>query len=284
MKKFTVGGVPEHFNLPWHMCIEEQKFSKQNIDLTWKDFPGGTGAMCQALRNKEIDIAIILTEGIIKDCIEGNPSKIVQTYIQSPLIWGIHVDANSQFEHLNELENKTAAISRFGSGSHLMAYINAENNNWKPENLDFKVVKNLDGAIESLANQTSDYFMWEHFTTKPLVDSGVFRHIADCPTPWPCFVIAVREDVLTNCENDIKTILSIINKQTKSFKNHPAIDTILSKRYQQKLSDIQKWLTLTLWSQSTLSPHILNEIQEKLIKLNIISSTVPPKDLLHTFD
>ena len=30
--------------------------------------------------------------------------------------------------------------------------------------------------------------------TKPLVDNGIFRRIADCPTPWPCFVIAVRDN------------------------------------------------------------------------------------------
>ena len=36
--------------------------------------------------------------------------------------------------------------------------------------------------------------MWEKFTTKPLVDTNTFRHIGDCPSPWPCFVIAVREE------------------------------------------------------------------------------------------
>jgi hypothetical protein len=40
--------------------------------------------------------------------------------------------------------------------------------------------------------------MWERFMTKPLVDKGIFRRIADCPTPWPCFVIAVRDEVLEN--------------------------------------------------------------------------------------
>ena len=35
----------------------------------------------------ETDIAVILTEGIIKDIAAGNPSKIVQVYVQSPLIW-----------------------------------------------------------------------------------------------------------------------------------------------------------------------------------------------------
>jgi hypothetical protein len=37
----------------------------------------------------ETDIAIILTEGIVKDIVAGNDSKIVQVYVESPLIWGI---------------------------------------------------------------------------------------------------------------------------------------------------------------------------------------------------
>ena len=43
---------------------------------------------------------LFLTEGIIKDIIAGNPSKIVQTFVQSPLIWGIHVAANSNYKLL----------------------------------------------------------------------------------------------------------------------------------------------------------------------------------------
>ncbi len=46
------------------------------------------------LREGETDIAVILSEGIVKDIAAGNDASIVQVYVQSPLIWGIHVDAN----------------------------------------------------------------------------------------------------------------------------------------------------------------------------------------------
>ncbi len=54
MEQIILGGVPEHFNLPWHMGIEKGKFSKKGVDLKWLDFPDGTGAMCQALRDKKL--------------------------------------------------------------------------------------------------------------------------------------------------------------------------------------------------------------------------------------
>jgi hypothetical protein len=40
------------------------------------------------------------------------------------------------------------------------------------------------------------------FMTKPLVDKGIFRRIGDCPTPWPCFVIAVRDEILEKYPED----------------------------------------------------------------------------------
>jgi actin-like ATPase involved in cell morphogenesis len=43
--------------------------------LQWTDVPEGTGKMCQMLRDGETDIAVILTEGIVKDITAGNPSK-----------------------------------------------------------------------------------------------------------------------------------------------------------------------------------------------------------------
>ena len=30
MKTIRIGGVPEHFNLPWHLAMEEGNFEKEN--------------------------------------------------------------------------------------------------------------------------------------------------------------------------------------------------------------------------------------------------------------
>lgn len=270
MKTIKIAGVPEHFNLPWHLCIENEEFEAQNIDLQWTDVPEGTGKLCQMLRNGETDIAVILTEGIIKDIVSGNPSKIVQVYVQSPLIWGIHVGAASKYKTLSDLQGTKAAISRIGSGSQLMAYVNAHNQGWKTENLQFEIINTIDGAVEALTAGMVDYFMWERFMTKPLVDKGIFRRIGDCPTPWPCFVIAVRNEVLETQPEIIKTILEIINQTTEEFKDIPSIDKTLSSRYNQKIEDIQEWLSLTEWSQKSLDNKTLNNVQNQLLELSII--------------
>lgn len=270
MKTIRIAGVPEHFNLPWHLCIENNEFLEFGVDLQWTDVPEGTGKLCQMLRDNETDIAVVLTEGIVKDIISGNPSKIVQVYVESPLIWGVHVHANSAYFNFSDLENKKAAISRVGSGSQLMAYVNAKNNNWDTSNLNFEIVHTIDGAVEALTNKKADYFMWERFMTKPLVDKGIFRRIGDCPTPWPCFVIVVREDFLKKHKNAVSQILEIINNMTLQFKNIPSIDEILATRFNQKKEDIRDWLSITEWSQKQISKEMLINVQNELFDLAII--------------
>ncbi len=281
MKTVNIGGVPEHFNLAWYLTLKNGEYKTEDINLRWKDFPGGTGAMSEALRSGEIDIAVILTEGIVKAIAEGNPSKIVQTFVETPLIWGIHVADGSEFKSVEDLKGKRCAISRYGSGSHLMAYINAENHGWDLEtDLKFEVIQDLDGAVKALSNGDADYFMWEKFMTKPIVDSGVFRRIANCPTPWPCFVIAVRNEFFEAHETVVKSILKVINNTTLDFKEIPSIDRMIANRYQLQLEDVQEWLTLTEWSQTNLDEATVKKVQQKLMKLDILSEQKPYADIV----
>ena len=274
MSTIKIIGVPEHFNFPWQLCIENGDFKSVNIDLHWINIPEGTGKMCQMLRNGDADMAIILTEGITKDIVAGNDCSIVQVYVKSPLVWGIHVASHSKYQTVSDLEKGKIAISRLGSGSQLMAFVNAKKQGWKTDNLEFEIVNTIDGAVESLTSGESDYFMWEKFMTKPLVDDGIFRKLGDCPTPWPCFVIAVRNEIFEKYSKTIRIILDIINKKTSEFKKIQNIDKILAKRYNLKIEDIQEWLSITEWSQENLNENKLNKIQNQLFDLKIIDKKI----------
>ena len=275
MKTIKIAGVPEHFNLPWHLCIEDGEFNAVGIDLQWTDVPEGTGKMCQMLRSGETDIAVVLTEGIVKDITEGNSAKIVQIYVQSPLIWGIHVGNDSSHHNVSELKNKKVAISRMGSGSHLMSLVNAANQLWKPEDLQFEIVNTIDGAVDSLTKGKADYFMWERFMTQPLVDQKVFRRIGECPTPWPCFVIAVRNELLESDPKLIQQILDIINTTTSEFKEIPSIDRTLAQKYNLEIAAVQEWLSITRWSQQQLKKEMLDKILKALFEMQLVSNSLP---------
>ena len=272
MKTVRIGGVPEHFNYAWYIGLKKNAFKAQGIDLRWVDCPGGTGQMTEALKQNSIDMGVVLTDGIVKAISDGISSKIVQTFVESPLIWGVHVATGSNYTKASELKNTQAAISRMGSGSHLMAYLQAQKLGWNTtRELHFKIIKNLEGGVKALRERKADYFLWEKYTTKPFVDSGVFRRIGEFPTPWPCFVIAATDSFIKNETLTLKSILETINYITKEFKNIEDIDKILSKRYGQKRKDVQSWFAQTEWSQKNIRDETLKNVQNKLLELKLIS-------------
>ncbi len=280
MIKVSIAGVPEHFNLPWHMAIDDGAFEARGIDLQWTDIPEGTGKMSQWLREGKTDLAIVLTEGIIKSIADGNRAVIAQEYVASPLLWGIHVHTDSVFTEISQLEQAVAGISREGSGSQLMAWIHALQQGWDPAGIRFEIVHTLEGAIKTLTQGNADYFMWEYFTTKPLVDQGLFRYLGNCPTPWPCFVIAVSESFYSENRGVLRHIMEVINSYTEEFRDIPSIDRTLANRYGQKLEDVRHWLSRTRWSQSELESHVVDSVQNTLLDLNLIQNRSAPGDYL----
>ncbi|WCM42727.1 substrate-binding domain-containing protein [Flavobacterium sp. CBA20B-1] len=271
MKTVRIVGVPEHFNFPWQLSIDEGMFNEIGIDLQWTDIPEGTGKMCKMLRKNETDLAVILTEGILKDIANGNESVILQTYVQSPLQWGIHVNAKSNYHTVDDLYGKKAAISRYGSGSELMTYVNAANQKWSFDSLSFEIINTLSGAVEALTNNTADYFMWDRFMTQPIVYQGVFRRIGVCPTPWPCFMIVARKDFYNQNKALVNNLIETINQTTAEFKMIPSIDKTLASVFNQKLEDIQQWLQITKWSQKKPTETQFNQIIADLIQFKIIN-------------
>ncbi|MFN3404216.1 MAG: substrate-binding domain-containing protein [Cytophagaceae bacterium] len=268
--KIRIGGVPEHFNYPWHMAMEGGDFTGNNLNIEWNDYPGGTGAMCKDLRENNLDMAVVLTEGIIADIHKGNPSKILQVYVSSPLIWGIHVPAHSDVKSMDEIKNKRYAISRPGSGSHLMAMVHANTKGWKVENLNFVTINNLDGARKAFKENQADVFFWEKFTTKPFVDNGEFRRVGEFPTPWPCFVIAVREEFFNQHKNEVDLTLSIVNKKAEELKNRSDNYLVIARRYGLEENDAKEWFGSVEWNSVIDNNSLIKNVKDRLIAFKII--------------
>lgn len=225
--RLRVAGVPEHFNSPWRSETTVRKLEDAGIELEWSDFPGGTGAMCSALGDESTDVALLLTEGAVVYAAEHPDIALCGVYVNSPLVWGVHVGSqSSSFQDLNDLtqENTKFAISRFGSGSHLMAFVLAQSLGWDLEKgLQFEVVDTLAGARNALPKDGALVFMWEKFMTAPFVETGEFRRIGVCPTPWPCFVVAARRCVLdlktSTGESVLNKSLDVVRDACVEFKN-----------------------------------------------------------------
>ncbi|MCS6794644.1 MAG: substrate-binding domain-containing protein [Raineya sp.] len=285
MIELKIGGVPEHFNLPWQLAIEEGLFEKAGIHLQWIDHAGGTGSMTKALREGELDLAICLTEGIVADIVKGNGSKIVKIYVKSPLTWGLYVKKDSPFAKVADLENQRIGISRWGSGSHLMAFVKARQLGWNTENLQFVPLKNLEGIREAIAAGQAEWFMWEKVMTEPYVSNGELRLVDTCVTPWSCFVIAVREEILQKYLPFVQKIAEIINHYVQDFKQRPRIIELLAERYQIDLEDTAHWLHQTHWATDNLVPaEMIEQVQQTLLELKIIEQKKRYPEIVQVLD
>lgn len=280
MDVLRIGGVPEHFNLPWHLGIENEIFENAGIKIEWTTFKGGTGQMTKALRNDEVDICVVLTEGIVADIINGNPSKIISKYLNTPLIWGVFSGIDNPINYYGEIYTRQYAISRFGSGSHLMPIVDALYKGKTIQQEQFEVIKNLDGALASLAKNETDVFYWEKYTTKPYVDKGILKCLGEFVTPWPCFMLAATDKVIEKKPDAIQKLLKTLFFITKQFMS--SVDGIdqVSTRYEQQLEDVRNWFHSTEWSTNDeVSPKMLENVIYTLKKSGIIDTKVAPENL-----
>src|SRR5690554_1006573 len=101
-------------------------------------------------------------------------------------MWGIFVRPDSTIQSVSDLKGKTIGISRYGSGSHLMSYVLADQQEWRVDDgdLTFEVVHNIQGLREGIKEKKIDAFLWENFMTKPHVDSGELRKVTTLKIDW----------------------------------------------------------------------------------------------------
>ena len=286
MKQIRITGVPEHFNFPWQQLVKEQPFMVDQVELLWKDEPRGSGAMNNAIRNGSTDLAIVLTESFLKDKVDGNSGKIIGYHVKSPLVWGIHVPANAGVQLLNDLKTSPFLISRMGSGSHLMSFLLAKREGWKPQDLNFEIINNLNGAIASFKDNKVKAFLWEKYTTKPLVDQGLFKIIGEIPTPWPCFVIVASEnmikhqsDLLQKIQKEIYKINNKISGDKESFVEP------LSKAYSLAEKDVRDWIRQTTWAtDSEVSSQEITTTLDALMSLGLIDKKMSITEIIQDFN
>jgi ABC-type nitrate/sulfonate/bicarbonate transport system substrate-binding protein len=282
MKTIKLGGVPEYFNLPIYSAVEKGIFSELGMDVVWQDIKEGTGAMVKYLEDGTLDMAIVLTEGTVKSIVEGVNISIVKPYVESPLVWGVHVPAHSAIKSFADLTDKKIAISRKNSGSHLMAFLLSEQLGWKIADENFVIVNNLDGARASFESQESNIFLWEKFTTHPYVNNGEFRRIAEIPTPWPCFMLVVNNDFADKNRTEIQKVVSVIGESVAQFQQNENLSTIIAQRFGLEKDKTDQIVKELRWASNELTGHdeMLDQVQQTLLKLGVLNTTINPSDFV----
>jgi ABC-type nitrate/sulfonate/bicarbonate transport system substrate-binding protein len=267
-----IGGVPEHFNTPWvDVCADAP-------DLRWEPFPGGSGAMRAALEGGALEACLLLTEAAVAHRAAGSDAAIVATWVEQPLVWGIHVHAWSRYQTPDDLAGEPFAISRFGSGSHLMAFVEAHERGWLQTERDagrdlrFEVVGDLQGARVALQEGRAAAFLWEVLTSKALVTAGEWRLIGTRAAPWPAFVLVARRDVATAHGDRLRAAFDAAVARAAEMRADPMrAAPHIARRWGLQVEDIDAWLATFRWdARYGVDPDALGRAEAMLRGLGAI--------------
>lgn len=259
MKKCKLAGVPELFCAPINYALQQKKFAAHQIALDFIEYGEGTGAMCRDLSLKKIDMAITLTEGIIKYQQHDPSVHIISQYVDTPLLWGIYVQKNSDFTSVHDLKNCRFAVSRLGSGSHLMATVLGTQQQWDINEMHFLPVGDINALGKNLVENKADVFLWEILTTSRYVEQYQLRLLSTIKTPWPCFQIAATDEIsqdtaLINAMCDV-----LFSAAHELNKNSDLAVSIIKQYYHLSQDQIIPWLKTVKWTeQKTVNPNLKN--------------------------
>ena len=280
MTTLRIAGVPEHFNLPWQLGLERRAFLRAGIDVQWRTVPQGTGAMCDLLRADEVDLAVLVTEGAVRDIVNGSSNRIVSNYVDTPLTWGVHISAKSELRSPKDLKNVPFAISRFNSGSHLMAMSYAQQNGWQPTEKDFIIVNDLQGALDRMATGEPMVFLWEQSTTAHWVEQEVLRRVDAVRPAWPCFMVVARNEVLASSTDVVRRLLRVLHDQARGLMEKKNVADTIAQRYSMSVNTAAEWFTSVRWNTTgTVNTQALQAVSDRLHSVGAIDHALTPEEL-----
>ncbi|EXJ91579.1 alpha 1,3-glucosidase [Capronia epimyces CBS 606.96] len=304
-REVRIGYVPEHYLLPLHFCNKHNLFPS-SIRVRLIPFPSGTGHMITSLRSNEIDLAIGLTEGWVAGLLnpgtytqsaEEKGYSIVGSWVSTPLRWAIVTGRNRpDINSVDDLKNhRRVGVSRIGSGSHVMAFVLAQQEGWldqagvsKSEGLAIVPLGPFKDLRDGVTNSSADFFMWEQFTTKPYFDGEdtPLKKIGEIYTPWPSWHIAASLSTFPNPASDdtLKQIFESLDLGIKAFNADPDAGIRMlgtgeaGCHYSEE--DGREWLKDVRFVQGTrgVDPAVMSGVVDVLKTAGVIGGEVVVKD------
>ncbi len=163
-----------------------------------------------------------------------------------------------------------------------MAYVDAYQRGWNLEQLQFEIINDLEGARKALTTHQAQVFFWEKYTTQPYVDKGEFRRIGVRPTPWACFVLAVRSELLETIPETIKAIQHIVNQSCSQMMQRKDLPQFISQQYGLKQNQAEEWLKITQWeTQAKIDPTSLENVANYLKMIRMIPNEFQIKNIIY---
>jgi len=122
-------------------------------------------------------------------------------------------------------------------------------------------------------------FFWEKFMTKPLVDAGKFRRVAEFVAPWPAFVVCASSSALATGK-PIRAALGRALDAAAELAADSNAAAAIADRYGLLPGDAREWLAATRWApRPGIAAAQIAPAVEQLAALGLIGKDVTSEDL-----
>jgi len=118
--------------------------------------------------------------------------------------------------------------------------------------------------------------MWEWFTTKPWLDSGLVRFIGSVPTPWPSWLIAAHPSHTRVPPELLRTFLNTLTTYVKAFDSQEHRETknveFIKRTWGYPEEDIKTWMETVKFTQdcTEISAHVITNTLSVLAEAGVI--------------
>ena len=277
MKTFRIGGVPEHYNAPFHTALSV--FEDPEYEYEWVNYPSGTGALLESVLCGELDSAVVLAEGAVSRIINKGDVEIVGTFVSSPLVWGVHVSLNSHFTSVSDISKNDSpnpvriGISRFGSGSHIMAEIMMEQHE-----KTYVVINTMSGAAEAMQAGLIDVFLWDIPTAA--CHSNVWKCVGTVCGEWPAFVFVQAKQATHSPDILIRLMTQVRNHAILLKEEEEFAIQFLCDKFRITQNQSAQFLKSVAWTSSpSVSRSALQRVMHALSQAKVIPAKVSAESL-----
>ena len=138
----------------------------------------------------------------------------------------------------------------------MMGFVLADKQGWlqtatttssTPSPFEVVPLQTFEKLREGMNNNTADFFMWEHFTSKKYYDNGEIKRIGEIYTPWSSWKIVASTKLVgaagRSVDNRLQELFAKIDKGVQYFEGHrDEAVTYISTALDYSEEDAREWM------------------------------------------
>lgn len=181
--------------------------------------------------------------------------------------------------------------SKIASGSYVMGFVLADTKDWLPNTsgksaqkaapFDITPFQTFAKLREAVNDNTADFFMWEHFTSKRYYDNGEIKRIGEIYTPWPSWHIVASNEALQEREQ-LEALLKKLNMGIEYFNNHhEEAVRYISTELDYSAEDANEWLGTVKFARNVQGVRLsVVDDTVKVLKKAEVLGEVGPEEMI----